>query len=143
MTQKTPLQGGMARVTIVESRSDDYVKVKLEYRSHSANGPGVPQFILQQMVSAAQRADLAILTQQRPDEVVEGETLTPDGKVVLLKWIPLNEDEVIGVEGRPATPEDLASLPMFGESPLDMPERVKKARAAISGIELATQIPPR
>jgi hypothetical protein len=127
---RVPIEAGEMRVTHVADKQGQYVRVTVEYQTYSNDVEGLAQALTSAMYGAARNTDLRVLATQREDEIVEGEILTSDGSYVLEKWLP-GFNELIPLKGRPATLDDLATLPIYDEDP-ELTEG-RKARA----VELA------
>jgi hypothetical protein len=134
--QQHVLEPGEARQTIVESVHGDTTRVVLEYQTHSSEYPdgSLGKRIAAEMYGAARMIDIRVLAMQRPGDIIEGEILTPDGRTVLTKWIPL-EHELLMLSSRPSTAEDLATLDRYGEAAHEVEPRKAEARRVIAELE--------
>lgn len=134
--QQRVLQPGEARHTIIESKDGRTVRVVLEYQTHASeyDDQSLGKRIAAEMYGAARMIDVRALAMQRPGDVVDGEILTPDGRTVVTKWIPL-EHELLMLSARPSTAQDLATLDRYGEPPEEIEPRKAAARARIAELE--------
>lgn len=138
--QQHVLEPGEARHTIIESVHGDTTRVTLEYQTHSSeyDDGSLGKRIAAEMYGAARMIDVRVLAMQRPGDVVDGELLTPDGRTVLTKWIPL-EDELLMLSSRPSTAHDLATLDRYGEPAHEIEPRKAAARERIAQLEAEQQ----
>lgn len=125
---RVPLTAGDHRRSVVAATDGSYTRVTVEYQSHSADHDGkVAEAIASEMYGAARLTDLRILAAQRPGDIIEGEILTPDGRLVVERWIP-TDGELLMLKARAATIEDLATMDRYGEPPDQIEPRKAEAR---------------
>lgn len=132
--QKRPLLRGDGRKTVVTSKDGSYVRVQLEYKTHAQDEAGLADRLAKVMYDAARTTDLRTVASQRPDDIVEGEILTPDGTFVVESWIP-EDKELLILKGRSATVEDLATLERYGEPEDEKFERITQAKQILADRE--------
>lgn len=131
--QKQQLHPGDARKTVVVGPGSKYLRVQLEYMTHAHDEPGLADTIVNQMYQAARMSDLRVVASQRPDEIREGEILTPDGMLVVETFIQ-EDDELLILKGRPASLEDQATVDhRWGEN------EEQKAQRMAQGQEILAQ----
>lgn len=122
--QRVKIGPGDARRTVVAGKDGSYLRVQLEYMTHSKDEPGLADRIVNQMYEAARMTDLRTIAQQRADEVRDGEILTPDGMFVVERFIQ-DGDELLILKGRPASLQDQATLEhRWGEKPEQKADRL-------------------
>lgn len=143
-----PLGPGEARVTEFADKAGGYTRVVVEYRTRAKDQDGLGRTLLAAMQNAAAQVDVSVYARQREHEIIDGELLTPDGGLVIEKWLPETDRTLTILKARPATIEDQGRLKAFGESDAQAAQRhgmvakLAEQRASEDVLALATSGEP-